>query len=159
MSNEVSIKRFYEAFQEGDYKTMNSFYSIDAVFRDEVFDLKGLEIRAMWHMLCEGGKDLKIEFKNVQADEESGSAYWEAWYTFSPTGRKVHNKISARFRFENGLIVEHIDSFGFWRWQRLALGFPGVILGWSNFLKKKVRDQAAKSLNAFISKHTQYKEF
>ena len=157
MSNAELIEQFYKAFQERDYATMNSMYDWNAEFRDEVFELKGLQIRAMWQMLCERGHDLKIEFSDVQADDETGSANWEAWYTFSPTGRKIHNKISARFKFQDGKIIEHIDTFNSWRWVSMALGFPGVVLGWSNFLKKKMRDQAAKSLNAFISKHKEYK--
>ena len=157
MSNEESIRRFYSAFQEGDYQTMNRMYAEDAVFRDEVFDLKGIQIQAMWHMLCERGKDLEIEFRNVKADENTGTAYWEAWYSFSPTGRKIHNKISARFRFKDGKIVEHIDSFNFWHWLKMALGIPGTLLGWTPFLKNKIRVQAAKSLNVFISRHKEYK--
>ncbi|MGB0347184.1 MAG: nuclear transport factor 2 family protein, partial [Balneolaceae bacterium] len=58
----------------------------------------------------------------------------------------------------DGLIINHQDDFDFWRWSTQALGFPGLILGWSPFLKKKVQKQALDSLNAFISKHPEYQD-
>lgn len=42
-----------------------------------------------------------------------------------------------------GLIATHRDRFNFWRWARQALGAPGVLLGWSPSLKRKVRNTAA----------------
>ena len=156
MYNEEIISAFYSAFSKRDHKTMNSFYADDASFRDEVFELKGLEIKAMWHMLCQNGKDLEVIFTDVKARDGEGSAYWEATYTFSATKRKVVNKIHTRFVFKDGKIVEHVDSFNFWTWSKQALGTPGLLLGWSGFLKNKVRTQAAKSLNAFISAHKEY---
>ncbi len=40
-----------------------------------------------------------------------GSARWEAVYPFSETGRIVHNRIRAEFRFRDGKIIEHRDHF------------------------------------------------
>jgi hypothetical protein len=51
-----------------------------------------------------------------------------ARYTFA-TGRVVHNVIEARFALRDGLIVQHVDSFGFWRWSRQALGPLGLARG------------------------------
>jgi hypothetical protein len=62
----------------------------------------------------------------------------------------VHNKIDARFEFKDGKIIRHRDSFDFWAWASQALGPPGRLLGWSSFLKNRVRAQAAKSLAAFM---------
>ena len=156
MSNKELIISFYSAFAEKDFEQMNKCYHKDVTFKDEVFSLNGSEVPAMWHMLCKRGKDLEITFSDIEADEETGSAYWEAKYTFSATKRMVHNKIYARFKFKDGKIIEHIDSFSFWKWSGQALGIPGYLLGWSPIIKNKVRDQAAKSLNAFISAHPEY---
>jgi hypothetical protein len=104
----------------------------------------------MWRMLCERGKDLKIEFRDIEADESTGSAHWEAWYTFSATGRRVHNIIDAHFEFKDGKIIRHRDSFSFWAWASQALGPMGRLLGWSGPVKNRVRAQAAKSLAAFL---------
>ena len=81
------------------------------------------------------------------------SAHWEPTYLFSATGRVVHNVIDARFEFDaQGLISRHTDRFDFWRWSRQALGAPGLLLGWSPFLRAKVRAQAAASLRRFLAK-------
>ena len=57
--------------------------------------------------------------------------------------------IHARFRLDAGLIVEHVDDFDFWRWSRQALGPAGLLLGWSPFLRDKVRREAARTLARF----------
>lgn len=146
------IERFYQCFQRKDYRGMAECYHPDASFHDEAFHLdNGKEIAAMWHMLCEAGKDLRIEFSGVQADERSGRAHWEAWYTFSRTGRKVHNVIEATFEFRDGKIIRHTDRFSFWRWSRQSLGTTGWLLGWTPFLQKKVRETAMKGLWRFMN--------
>lgn len=147
------IHRFYTAFQEKDYEAMALLYHPEATFRDAVFDLKsGKAAGAMWQMLVTAGKDLRIKYSEVTADEKMGSAHWEAWYTFSKTGRKVHNIINARFEFKDGLIYCHIDQFDFWRWSRQSLGLTGWLLGWSGFLRNKVSSAAMKNLAAFMEK-------
>lgn len=136
---------------------MAACYDPDAIFTDEVFQLQnGKEIAAMWHYLCESGRDLSIEFSNVRADEHTGRARWEAYYTFSRTGRRVHNIIEANFEFRNGKISRHADRFPFWRWSRQAFGITGWLLGWAPFLKNKVRNTAMKSLMRFIEQHPEY---
>lgn len=143
------ITTFYQAFQRRDGAAMAACYTPDATFRDPAFDLRGEEIGRMWRMLCERGKDLRLEFANVSADGDRGSADWQAWYTFSKTGRAVHNVIHAEFRFRDGLICEHVDDFDFWRWSRQALGPAGLLLGWTPLLRNKVRTEAARGLAAF----------
>jgi ketosteroid isomerase-like protein len=156
--NKQLIEAFYTAFQSKDYAGMIDCYHPDVHFRDPVFmDLHGNEARAMWHMLCERGKDLTLEFSNVQVGDTAGSAHWEARYTFS-TGRKVHNVIDATFEFRDGKIIRHEDVFDLWRWTRQALGPVGIFLGWSPIIKSKVRQTAWKGLDAFIAKHSEYQE-
>ena len=146
-SNEDTIKRFYTAFQQRDAATMAACYAPDVQFSDPVFtDLRGAAAGTMWKMLCERGKDLKIEFRDVRADATTGSAHWEAWYTFSASGRKVHNVIDATFEFRDGMIVKHTDRFDLYRWARQALGPAGIVLGWTPMLQNKVRAMAAKGL-------------
>ena len=150
--NKQVIQAFYTAFQNRDYKTMQACYSDTAKFSDEVFvNLNAKEVRAMWEMLIKRGKDLKLEFKNVQADDLKGSAEWLATYTFSASGNKVVNRIKASFEFENGKIIKHTDSFDFPAWAKQALGFKGRLLGRTNFLKNKVRATAKHNLEKFIS--------
>jgi len=143
------IERFYRAFQQRDGDTMATCYDPNATFRDPVFSLTGAHIGAMWKMLCSRGADLRVEFDSVAADASTGSAHWQAWYTFSTTGRPVHNIVRARFRFAGSLIAEHVDEFDFWRWSRQALGPAGALLGWTPILRRKVQAQAARTLERY----------
>ncbi len=148
--NAELIQRFYQAFANRDAATMRAAYHPDARFDDPAFPgLVGAEIGDMWEMLVSRGKDLKVEFGDIEADDQKGRAHWEAWYTFSGTGRKVHNVIDASFEFRDGKIYRHRDRFGFWRWSRQALGMPGLLLGWSPMLAKKVQSTAKKNLDAW----------
>jgi ketosteroid isomerase-like protein len=154
--NHQLITRFYTAFQQGDHKTMGACYHPQATFRDTVFDLKTVdEIRAMWEMLCRQSKDFSLSFNAVKADDVAGSAHWEAHYTFSKTGRHVHNIIDADFNFRDGLIVSHRDHFGFWRWSRQALGLPGLLLGFTPLLQRRVQATARQSLDTFMQRQKQ----
>lgn len=126
-------------------------YHPEATFKDPVFELSSKkEIAGMWTMLCKRARQFEFNFDQVSADEERGKARLKAKYLFSQTNRMVHNNINASFKFKDGLIIEHVDSFNFWRWSRQALGFPGLLLGWSSFLQKKVQKQARKNMEAFI---------
>jgi hypothetical protein len=105
----------------------------------------------MWHMLAGASKDLKVLFDNVQTSSNGGSCRWQAWYSFSGTGRAVHNVIEARFEFKDGLIYRHTDRFGLWRWTRMAFGPTGTLLGWTPFFQGAIRRRARKSLQKFMS--------
>ncbi|MDD5565008.1 MAG: nuclear transport factor 2 family protein [Thermoanaerobaculaceae bacterium] len=145
------IARFYTAFAERDARRMAQCYHPDVEFSDEVFsDLRGARAGAMWEMLCARARDLRIEFRDVEADAAAGRAHWEAWYTFSATGRRVHNTVEARFEFRDGSIFRHRDRFDFWAWASQALGAKGWLLGWSGVVRTRVRAQAAASLDAFV---------
>jgi ketosteroid isomerase-like protein len=146
-SNESLIKEFYTAFQKRDAAAMAACYHPDIVFNDAVFvNLRGADAGKMWRMLLERGKDLRVEFSHVNANDKTGTAHWDAYYTFGRTGNKVHNSIDASFRFQDGKIIEHRDHFDFWRWSRQALGVSGLLLGWTPFLQKKVQAQSAETL-------------
>lgn len=154
---EKLITRFYSCFQQKDWKGMQECYHPEVVFSDPVFrNLKGPEAKAMWHMLATAGKDLSITFQNVKSDGALGSCNWDAHYTFSLTGRKVHNVIHAKFEFSEGRIVRHTDSFNLWRWSSMALGMSGTLLGWTPIIQAKIRSTARRNLAKFIKDHPEY---
>lgn len=141
------LTRFYAAFARRDHATMAASYAPSARFSDPVFpDLNGPQIGAMWRMLCLRATDLRVEASAVDADDRRGTAHWEAWYTYSATGRLVHNVIDASFRFEAGLILEHTDHFDLYRWSRQALGLKGVLLGWAPPVQGTIRRTAGRAL-------------
>jgi ketosteroid isomerase-like protein len=149
--NAALIAAFYAGLQRRDTAAMGTCYASQVAFQDPVFTLAGWRARAMWQMLCERGRDLRVEVRDVRADDTTGSAHWEAWYTFSATGRPVHNVIAARFEFAGGRIIRHVDRFDLHRWAAHALGLKGLLLGWAPPVQRAIRRQAARSLDAFIA--------
>jgi ketosteroid isomerase-like protein len=151
-SNRDLLQRFYAAFDRRDAEAMAACYTDDVRFEDPAFGpLSGDQARGMWRMLCQRGKDLRVVASDIEADASRGRAHWEATYTFSQTGRRVHNLIDAEFAFRDGLICEHRDRFDFWRWSRQALGAPGLLLGWTPLLRNKVRTQARANLDRVLA--------
>jgi ketosteroid isomerase-like protein len=148
--NEQLIDSFYSSFQKRDAEGMAACYHNDVTFSDPAFgELHGKRAADMWRMLCARGKDLVIEFGDVRANDTTGSAHWEARYTFMTTGRKVHNIIDASFAFADGKIIKHTDAFEFHRWAGQALGPMGKVLGGTRFLQRKVNATAVKGLDEF----------
>jgi ketosteroid isomerase-like protein len=147
------IQRFYDAFAARDGATMATCYHRDLVFHDPAFGtLDARQAGAMWQMLCARASDLAVTVTDIEADDSRGGARWEARYTFSRTRRPVRNRITATFRFQDGLMVAHTDHFSFWRWSRQALGVSGWALGWTPWLQERVRGTARAGLTAFMAR-------
>jgi ketosteroid isomerase-like protein len=147
------IDSFYRAFAQRDAEAMVACYDDAVVFSDPVFGaLAGERARQMWRMLCARATDLRITHHDVVADATSGSARWDAHYTFSATGRPVHNVVHARFGFRGGKIVRHDDVFDLYRWARQALGAKGRLLGWASPVQRAIGAKARAGLDAFMGK-------
>lgn len=143
------INKFYLGFQALDAEQMISCYHNDVKFEDPAFgELEGQSACNMWRMLCDSqrNKDFQLEFSNIHFDGTFGYAKWEAKYTFSKTGRKVHNKIQAQFQFKDGLIIEHKDDFNLHRWASQAMGVKGWLLGGTRFFRKTLQRQTNQML-------------
>jgi len=156
MNNKEVIERFYTAFQKLDYKMMQDCYSEDIIFSDPVFlVLRGNEVRAMWEMLCKNAKDFSLTFSDIELlDEEYATCKWVASYTFSKTGNKVVNKIKAFMKLKDGKIIEHSDAFRLSTWIGQALGWKGVLFGWTGFMKRAIQRNARKNLESFMVKNS-----
>jgi ketosteroid isomerase-like protein len=153
--NIQTITKFYTAFQQLDFATMNNCYSDDVVFNDPAFGLlDAAQTKAMWQMLCSSAKDFSLEFGPIKTDDdEYYITNWVANYTFSATGKKVTNRIKAFMRLQDGVIIEHSDAFSFHKWASQALGFSGWLLGWNRLFHKSVTNKALKNLHKFMQKH------
>jgi len=145
--NAALIARFYDALGRRDAATMIACYAPDATFSDPVFPaLDAAGVAAMWRMLCARGKDLSVVASDIDADAETGRAHWVATYTFSATGRRVVNRIDARFAFHDGRIVRHEDRYDLRRWLAQALGLTGALFGWLPAMQRAARARAARAL-------------
>lgn len=148
--NAKLIEQFYLAFQRLDAEAMCACYADHVDFSDPVFtELHGEQAGDMWRMLCSRAKDFSLRFDGIDADDQTGKAHWVATYVFSQTGRTIVNDIHASFVFKDGKIVQHRDQFDLWKWSRQALGFKGLLLGWSGLVQNKIRQQAAYGLKKF----------
>jgi hypothetical protein len=145
------IETFYTAFQKKDAATMVSCYHDDIIFRDPAFgELKGAEAKAMWSMLCRNATDLRVEVSGISASLKKGAAHWEAWYSFSKTGRAVHNLVEAAFEFKDSKIITHTDTFNLHKWASQAMGWKGKLLGGTAFFKNKLHQKTHKMLLDFM---------
>ncbi len=151
MDNTTLITTFYQAFAKADAEGMVNCYHQNIQFEDPAFGkLQGDDARNMWRMLIASSKgNISIAFDNVQANDSTGSATWVAEYVFSQTNRKVINRISATFEFQDGKIIRHTDVFDMWKWSRQALGWKGLLLGWSPFMKKQIQARTRGLLAKF----------
>jgi ketosteroid isomerase-like protein len=145
--NAQVIRGLYDALDRHDGEAMAKLYDPAGRFHDPAFgELTGEEAGDMWRMLTGRAEDLRVELAGHFAEGDSGTAHWIATYTFN-TGRPVVNDIHARFRFHDGLITEHEDSFSFWRWSRQALGPAGLVLGlppMNQLVRRRARDDLAR---------------
>lgn len=152
MNPEQLINKFYTSFAEGNWNGMTSCYHDDIMFQDPAFgQLTGERAKKMWEMLLsQKNETTKITFANVQTTADIASAKWTAEYIFGEKKRKVINNVTAKFKFKDGKIIEHIDSFNMWKWSKQALGMPGYLLGWTSFMKNKVQKSTNQKLDTYI---------
>jgi len=126
---------------------MAACYHPDADFKDIAFTLHGQkQIHGMWQMISE--TDLKAAFTIIDADDVTGRVESEQDYTFRDTGRPVHNIIQSDFRFQDGLIIEHLDSCDALKWGIQALEPNKGILSW--LVPSKRRELAMKKLEKYL---------
>jgi ketosteroid isomerase-like protein len=151
---EATIDRLYAAMNAGDGDAMAACYTPDATFEDPAFGhLEDGRGQAMWRMLCaRAGGDLKITVVERQvAPNGTGTAHWLADYTFTDTGRPVHNDVHASFVFRDGLIAAHRDRFDLRAWGAQALGTVPGLLGYTPILSLMVRRRTSAGLDAFLA--------
>jgi uncharacterized protein len=152
-SNRALLEKLYNGLERHDHDAMADCYHPDATFADIAFDLRGREqIHAMWHMIAES--DLESTYSIESCNARDGVVGWIADYTFTDTGRRVHNVLRSRLVLNDGLIVEHRDDSDPWKWGLQALGPVKGPLAW---LVPAIRQRkAAEKLADFISRHPRY---
>jgi hypothetical protein len=106
-----------------------------------------------------GKSNIRAAFEVVDADDHNAQVSLVDDYTFyarddSPLSsrRQVHNVIDSRFRFRNGLIIEHHDFCDAQAWARMALGgINGFLAGRLRFLPSL---KARQKLDRFLVKRS-----
>jgi ketosteroid isomerase-like protein len=153
-ANGAVIDRLYAAMNAGDGDAMAACYTPDATFEDPAFGhLEDGRGQAMWRMLCAGsggGLTVALLGKEVGANS-TGTAHWTADYTFSDTGRPVHNDVHATFVFRDGLISAHRDAFDLRAWAGQALGPVPALLGHTPLLRLLMHRRTSGRLDRFLA--------
>lgn len=153
MRPQETITQFYSSFSNGDIETMLSCYHDEITFEDPAFGtLNGERAKAMWQMLLSRKEESDFSLSFTIDPNSDDKANWVAQYNYGSKKRKVVNRVSARFKFKDGKIIQHVDSFDLWKWTQQALGFPGYLLGWSTYMKRKIQQTTNKALDKFIAK-------
>lgn len=141
-------ERFYSAFAKRDGDTMAACYAPTCEFSDPVFvGLLDDEVRDMWRMLTERAQDFSLEYKILNADEQTACVLWVARYRVSTTGNQVINHVNTLMKFEKGLIKRQKDTFDLYKWASQALGLLGKLLGWSSMVQNGIRESAREGLS------------
>jgi hypothetical protein len=153
-------ERFYEAMTVRDSYTMGRLYAEHATFSDPVFPILNAKgARLMWQMLLgRADEDFGVEVQIHEDTPARARVKWVAHYKFGATGRQVSNTIQTQMHFAAGKIVRHQDDFSLWRWSRQALGTSGVFLGWTPFMRNRIRAQAASALREFARRNAPRQE-
>jgi ketosteroid isomerase-like protein len=157
--NAQLIERLYTALQRHDADGMAACYRDDRVrFHDIAFEIREKSrLYGMWRMICEGESGIRVTVEHIRADDRIGEARIVDCYDFGRNmergerGRPVVNHITSRFRFRDGLIVEHVDDCDERAWAEQALGGP---LGWIAGRVRLARSMTAnRKLDRFLRDH------
>ena len=144
------VKQFYHALDKGDYKSVIDLYHAKAIYRDELFDLQGLEIHALWYRATRPEMNFSAKLESIREEGDVIKTDWEIGYTLDVIKRRIKLKEIGTFKFEDDKIIEHTDEYDFWSWCTQVLGPIGRVFGWSNWLKSRARYQARKSVLAHL---------
>ncbi|MEZ5173735.1 MAG: nuclear transport factor 2 family protein [Bacteroidia bacterium] len=143
---------FYKAFAAANPEGMLHLYDPNITFSDPVFGiLKAEQVFAMWRMLVRPGVDIRFSEPKVSGDRVIVA--WEARYTYTPTGRKVLNKVKAAMTIKDGKNYRASRHGSLWRWSAQAPGATGYLLGWSPVVKRKIHSMANARLRVFMEKN------
>lgn len=142
--NEQLLRSLFQAIDAHKVNDVVDCYTENATFEDIAFRLENKkQIRAMWEMLFKPEVndrrcDLRVEVKEVTADDAAGRAAIVDSYTYRDKLRPVINRIESTFQFRDGKISKHIDKCDAICWARQAIGgFEGFIAGHVEFIRRR----------------------
>ncbi|MBC8075712.1 MAG: nuclear transport factor 2 family protein [Chloroflexales bacterium] len=125
-------RQFFDRLAARDLPGMQALYHPDIQYRNPLLALHGAQVAALWRMWWRDLPDVRVVC--TDSGIRSGGAYWDAVYTYPPTGRRVEQHLTADLTFADGAIIQHVDRFNVHEWAGQAYGaVGGVIGGWRLF--------------------------
>lgn len=159
MSNQETVKRFLQAYQDHDYQTMQNCLAAGTRFSDYAFkEITGARVKAMWHWFCIPYGDRKEpigvpDFEIISSSGETVIAKYRVDYFYGKKQRPVNYVIKSVFTLEGEKITRQEDSFAEiseYQFAKLAFGPPLEWLAPTPFLRMLVRKVAGGKLADFV---------
>lgn len=151
MSHIEVIKKFFTSLQEKKGDVLLSCYAPDAVFSDPLHGLLDAEMLfKKWHLFLEQAQELELTYGPITVlDDEYFTSDWAMSYAKSPMGKKLKVKLKGKsfFRLKDLQIIEHSDAYRFSTLIAQTHGWKGYWLGWTGYMKRKVKLEALEELN------------
>jgi SnoaL-like domain len=152
---ETLLRQFYTDFEAGHADAVIAALHPQCVFQDPIFQtIPAGQVPNMIRMLCASATPgRKFEVQSIEVSgADAAIVKWHAHYVYPATGRKVLNKITTPFKFQDGKVIYYTDQFSLWRWLGMALGTKGWLMGWHPAVHAKVRSTVAARLQKFVEK-------
>lgn len=126
------VTRFYNAFEVGDFNTLEKLYAPDVHWQDTIFSYTGREnVMGVWRFEIYLSKGGKISYKIVSTEGNTVVVSWSDDYSFF--GEPVSHAITATLVVENGQIVRHTEDYSWDEWAKQAFpylkSFPETPVG------------------------------
>ena len=159
MSNKDIVNDFLTHYQKHEFEAMHDCLDENVKFSDFAFDIKGKEVKAMWHWFCMGypPRPQPVEapkFEIVRSEGDIVLAKYRVRYPYGEKQRPVDYFINARFKLQNGKIVGQEDTFSNisqFEFAKMAFGFPLQLLALTPLLRPIVKKKAAEKLSQFMN--------
>ena len=159
MSKVDIVNRFFEFYKVHDYEGMHSCLDENVKFSDFAFDIRGKEVKAMWHWFCvpylkrEEPVDV-TKFEILRSEGDIVEAKYRVSYLYGDKQRPVIYFINSRFVVQNDKIVAQEDTFSnisVSEFADMALGFPSQLLALQpKLLRNVVNKKANEKLHQFM---------
>lgn len=142
------VRRFYDAFEKGDFATLESLYAPNVHWQDTIFNYDGREnVMGVWRFEVDPKKGGKITYKILSSEGDKVVVSWSDDYSFF--GNPVNHAITATLTVKDGQIVDHREDYSWDEWAKQAFAFKNLDLG--NFATTKVGKVVMEgALRAFL---------
>jgi ketosteroid isomerase-like protein len=141
-------RQFFAHLAARDLPQMLALYHPDIHYSNVLLELDGAQVGAMWRMVWSDLPDLRVVC--TDHDIRGSSVYWQASYTYPPTGRYVVQHLAASLTFADGLIIGHVDRFNVHEWAHKAYGAAGGMFGGWQVFERWIAEKARRRLAAFL---------
>jgi hypothetical protein len=141
-------RQFFDQLIARDLAGMLALYHPNIHYSNPFFELRGVDVGALWRMSWSYLPDIRVAC--TDSDIRGSSVYWQASYTYPPTGRYIEQHLTADLTFVDGTIIRHVDRFNIHEWAHKAYGTVGALFGGWRMFERRIAVKARTRLAAFV---------